>query len=101
MYAPTQSNGQQQLAFFMRLREELDLVMNGETNVVLCGDLNMHLSELDTKNRFRLSPATKKLIEILQELSLVDVWREKYRDKRQYTWRRCNPTQQSRIDTYW
>ena len=82
----------------MRLREELDLVMNGETNVVLCGDLNVHLSELDTKNRFRLSPATKKLIEILQELSLVDVWREKYRDKRQYTWRRCNPTQQSRID---
>ena len=98
VYAPTQSHSQHQVEFFRNLKLELDLVVNGEINVILCGDLNVHLSALDTQNQFRLSTAAKILLEIAHQLNLVDVWREKYKERRQYTWRRFSPFQQSRID---
>ena len=98
VYAPTQSHGQQQVNFLCKVKDELDSLMDGEPNLLLCGDLNMHLSNLDTQNRFRLTQAARDLQTLSKDLNLVDVWRDRYKSKRQYTWRRFNPSQQSRID---
>ena len=98
LYGPNQSHGQNQVDFIAKVKREVDRRLDGEQNVLLCGDLNLHLCKLDTQNRFRLTQAAKDLLAFMKDLSLVDVWRERFKDRRQYTWRRFNPPQQSRID---
>ena len=98
VYAPTQGHGMQQVEFLKKVRVELEAAMNGDPDILMCGDFNLHLSKLDTQNRFRMTQAARELVAISGEWNLVDVWRDKYKDKRQYTWRRFNPNQQSRID---
>ena len=95
--APTQSHGQLQVEFIASVREELNRLVDGDPNLIVCGDFNIHLSELDTQNRFRLTRAASEWLALLRELNLVDVWRNYHKTKRQYTWRRFNPSQQSRI----
>ena len=63
------------------------------------GDFNIKMSNLDTTNTsFSNTRASSKLGDILDEFSLEDSWRFKHPTSRQYTWRRANPIQQSRID---
>ena len=50
------------------------------------------------EGKFSETLASTKLREILDEFFLVDVWREKNPHIRNYTWRRVNPLQQSRLD---
>ena len=38
--------------------------------------------------------------EIVSEFELVDVWRARNPNKKRFTWRRCCPLQQSRIDYF-
>lgn len=100
VYAPTQSHSLQQVTFLEYLRDKLNDMSPGENhNLILVGDFNLHRSSLDVYNgRYRLTAAGRLLSQILEELNLVDVWRNRYKDRRQYTWRRLNPLQQSRID---
>ena len=100
VYAPTQNQKQLQISFLENLREQIDLMpMDQGSQLILCGDFNLHLSELDVQNcRFRVTQAASKLKCMLDDSNLVDVWRERYKSRRRYTWRRLNPLQQSRID---
>lgn len=100
VYAPTQGHIQQQIDFLNKLKENLDLFSeNDSACLIVCGDFNLHLSELDTNSKqFRLSNPSKLLAELLEDFNLVDIWRERNASRRQYTWRRLNPLQQSRID---
>lgn len=59
VYAPTQSHGQQQVDFIRMVKDKLTTLMTGDTDLLVCGDLNIQLSNLDTQNRFRATQAIK------------------------------------------
>ena len=100
IYAPTQGQTRQQLEFFRSLRRKIDEMTQMEQNhMIICGDMNVQMSALDTTNsRFRLSPAADTLKKTVKDYRLVDVWRKKFPGLAQYSWRRLEPLQQSRID---
>ena len=100
VYVPTQGHCQQQIAFLENIQSRINALDTDESShILLVGDFNIHLSGLDVSNgRFRMTSAARFLSQILKENDLVDVWRNRYNDRRQYTWRRLNPIQQSRID---
>ena len=98
VYALTQGHVKQQVDFIGKLKEEIDQLVDGDSYLIVCGDFNLHLSALDTQNRFRLTQAANRMLELAEKWHLVDVWRDHYKTKRPYTWRRFNPSQQSRID---
>ena len=100
VYSPTQGHVEEQVKFFHLLQYRLSHIsVNANQSIVLCGDFNAHLSRLDSdSNRFRRNTASRLLESILAEYSLKDVWRIHHPHTRQYTWRRLNPVQQSRID---
>ena len=102
IYAPTQRQGQQQLDFFVKVKEALDKIsVDDVSDTILAGDFNIHLSALDVQNcRFRVTQAAGALGQLLNDLNLVDIWRDRFPNKRRYTWRRVNPVQQSRIDYF-
>ena len=100
IYAPTQSNDRDQLKYFNELDKNLRELDDG-LPIIICGDLNVHLSVADTSNiRFRDTQACKALRGIMTDLDLIDVWRERNPDKKRFSWRRCQPMQQSRIDYF-
>ena len=99
VYAPTQAHGQEQVSYFEKLRDKLSNLSPDDSYIVLAWDFNVHLSELDVyKCRFRFTRAAQILTDMLNDMELIDVWRERNRTRRRYTWRRLNPLQQSQID---
>ena len=100
VYAPTQSNERVQEAYYQKLG---DIIRNLDTTLptVVCGDFNVHLSVADTDNiRFRETRPNKTLRAIMADMDLIDIWRELNPSKRRFSWRRCQPLQQSRIDYF-
>ena len=75
----------------------------GNDNVIIGGDWNIAMdTNLDTFRYRQLNrkKSRNKLIEIMANSNLVDVYRETNPDKRAYTWRRFNTVQQSRLDYF-
>ena len=70
--------------------------------VVVAGDWNVVLNpDIDTRNYRSYNPkprSRRKIKEKMDELELVDIYRNVYPDKRIYTWRRFNSIIQSRLD---
>ena len=93
VYAPTQSYPQEQLAFLKLLQGRLrELLPDDGSHILLAGDFNVHLSKLDVSNcRFRLPQAGLFLKDLLNNMNLVDVWRDKYKKRRRYKLRCFNP----------
>ena len=101
LYAPTQGHADQQYEFYSALRRKVEeMTQMEQDHLIICGDTNIQMSNLDTSNsnRFRLTAAGKVLLKLLDDYHLVDIWRNKYPEARRYTWRRVAPIQQSRID---
>ena len=100
IYAPTQSNEREQESFFDWLSSEIR-ELDDALPVIICGDLNVHLTAADTNNiRFHETRACKVLRDLMKAMDLLDGWRELNPDKKRFSWRRCQPLQQSRIDYF-
>ena len=73
-----------------------DIIMGGDWNVVLNPKLDAR-----NYNSYSNRPRSRnKIVEMMGDLQLVDVWRHLFPDKRGYTWRRFNSVQQSRLDFF-
>lgn len=97
VYAPAVDLQVEKIAFLEKVHDELAEI--SANNVILCGDFNLHFGELDAEpGKFRTSGASKKLCELTEEFFLKDIWRCQNPDIREYTWRKLDPLQQSRID---
>ena len=88
IYAPTKDNTTLQNNFLENLR----IILENFTDkpLIIGGDFNTYLdSELD--KRGGISPQTSSykdnLIQFMEEFLLVDIWRLRNQDKRQFTWR--------------
>lgn len=71
--------------------------------IIMCGDWNLvQDQQLDTKHYLRENNtrARAKVDTIKQQYDLTDPWRNKYPNKKQFTWFQRNPIKMSRLDFY-
>lgn len=97
VYAPPPGND---VAF---LKKVFDLIASETYGTLICaGDFNMLLnSRLDTTNKNRKkNSAEKMVVKILQDLGLIDVWRNIHRCERGYTFHSTRHGAYSRIDYF-
>ena len=71
------------------------VVLGGDFNVIR--DKNLDYFGQVSKKQSKFS---SKLEEFMDEFKLKDVWRNKNKDKKQYTYRQGNPFMQSRLDYF-
>ena len=88
--------------FYDRVMGELKKTRSQE--LILTGDWNLVLNpELDSQNYKHINnpKCREKVIDMTNELSLVDIWRELNARCKRFTWRRSQPVlQQSRLDFF-
>ena len=76
----------------------------GDLPIVIAGDWNLVIDqELDTYGYRRINHprARSKVLEILNQRNLIDIYRVRHREKRRYTWRVINPeVKQARLDFF-
>ena len=71
------------------------LIIGGDWNLVMDPNLDYH----NYRNVNNVK-SQEQVVEMMEELSLIDVWREINSDTLRYTWRRPNPFQQARLDFF-
>lgn len=80
------------------------LKSSAQGSIIIGGDFNDVMTCKDRISKSDLSKSSNthviKLQEVITELDLIDVWRYKNNDTLQFTWRRTNGVERSRID-YW
>ena len=101
IYAP--NNTAEQCTFFSDILDTLeDKNYDSISQLIIGGDFNAHLDpELDKAGgKTNKTDSVKNIIDITIAFDLVDIWRIRNTDKRQYTWRQKRPLIQRRLD-YW
>ena len=76
----------------------------GNDYVIMCGDFNLVLNpELDYDKGYKNTNnpnARQKVLELIENFILVDIFRELHSNSRRYTWRKNNPKKQARLDFF-
>lgn len=71
-------------------------------HVIICGDFNLVLNpDLDYDNTYKNinnPKARDKILEIIDNFGLIDVFREQHENVKRFTWRKKNPIKQARLD---
>ena len=83
VYGPNQDEPN----FFQKLQEHIESIDND--NIIAVGDWNVVLDfNKDAKNYINRNNtrANKQIIEMIRELDLIDIWREKFPDENKFTW---------------
>ena len=88
--------------FFESLFSQIDPAMPS----ILCGDFNTvvdpHLDRLGCNPSSYWAYNWPRSLRLLTErCDLIDIWRSKHPDERNYTWSRVNGSQASRLDMFW
>jgi hypothetical protein len=100
-YAPTQDKSSEQLHVLNDLIQEIADVCH---QLIWCGDFNAYLSFEDKyKNTIRKpTPLVSKILTLMEEHDLCDMWRILNPETKRYTWRRYTPSgiSQSRLDYF-
>ena len=97
LYGPNNDNP----GFYDNLKNEL-LKLNNPY-VIIAGDYNLALNqEYDTYNYLHVNNprAKEKVTELIDELGLIDIWRDINPETKKYTWRRNHPLKQARLDFF-
>ena len=99
IYGPSQGDKPE---FFSSVFDLIDKM--GNPLIIVGGDWNVIQNPIvDARNLRSFTNRRRSrniIIENMQTLGLVDVWREIFPSKRGYTWRRFNSVQQSRLDYF-
>ena len=101
IYAP--NNMSEQCTFFSNMLAVLDEHnFSSGSQLIFGGDFNVHLdAELDNSGgRIEKKSSVKNIEEIKFSYDLIDIWRVRNPDKKQYTWRQKRPVVQRRLD-FW
>ena len=97
IYAPNRDNP-------ISFDKFLELAQNEiATHLLICGDFNLVLDpNKDSYNYSNVNnpQARTKVLQIISELDLVDMFRKLNPEKRRFTWRRKNPIKQARLDFF-
>ena len=100
LYAPNKSHEQE--TFFKKIETKLEsFAFDPKRKVIIGGDLNVYFNEdLDCLGGH---PKVKekslhKIKDIMLANDLIDIWRVRHPDKKQFTWRQANSRIQRRLD---
>ena len=97
IYSPNQDNP----SFFNKIRE---LAETGNTDYTLiCGDFNRVLDpDKDSYNYLNINNpnARKCVIETVNDLDLIDIYRYLHPHEKQFSWRKKTPLKQARLDYF-
>ena len=89
IYSPNKTS--EQCTFFANILSVLDETdLSSSSQLIIGFDFNVHLdAEMDNENcgRVEKKDSVKNISDIKLAYDLVDVWRVRNPDKRQYTWR--------------
>lgn len=97
LYGPNNDNPD----FYEKVFETIDGLNNDK--YIICGDFNLVLNpEIDYYNYKRINnkKARENLLKHITERLLIDPFRDFFPSVKRYTWRRCNPVQQARLDFF-
>lgn len=97
IYGPNNDNPQ----FYLTLQEKIRQLQNPK--IIIGGDWNLVLNpSIDYYNYKHNNNvnAQKQVIDMIDQLELVDVWREVNPETLRYSWRRQTPPQQARLDFF-
>ena len=99
IYAPTQDHVDEQLQFFKSLKNDIE--ENQDKNLIIGGDFNLYMTRLDKDDMvYKPNKSCDLLTSYMDDYNISDIWRTLNPDIKRYTWRRCHPIIQSRLD-YW
>ena len=90
-----------QPGFYEALRSDINTL--GNKYIILAGDFNLVMSpEKDTYSYVTINNpnAREKVLDIVSEYNLIDIWREFNKEKRRYTWRTKSRHKQARLDFF-
>ena len=97
IYAPNQDNP----SFFETIREIAEHCDTEYT--VICGDFNLVLDpQKDCNNYTNVNNprSRQKVLDLISELDLIDIYRHFHPNHKRYTWRKKNPIKQARLDYF-
>ena len=98
IYGPNNDNPQ----FYEQMKQKIEEFQN--VHVIICGDWNMIMDvEMDSFNYVNINNprARQSVLQLLDQENFIDPWRLMHENKKQYTWRRLNPTKkQARLDFF-
>jgi exonuclease III len=98
VYSPTGDKVKEQVQFLESITEYINEYNN---NLIIAGDLNTYLTEIDKHGKVKKkSEYAKKINNIIDDTDMVDVWRLLNPTTKRYTWRKMsiNGIKQSRLD---
>jgi exonuclease III len=97
IYAPTADKQQEQNEFLDTI---LPYINEYGHKLLLAGDLNTYLSNLDKQGEFKATDFSNRIKTIMNEIGLCDIFRVLNPDTRRYSWRKMtfNGIKQSRLD---
>ena len=99
MYGPS---GTDSPTFFETMFNEIEALENDE--IIIGGDwniaLNVNLDTFQYQGFSHRTNAKKKILEKMDRLNLIDLWRKIHPTKRHYTWRKFNSMKQGRLDFF-
>ena len=97
LYAPNQDNP----AFFENIK---NLAEFSETeHTLICGDFNLVLDPIKDCYNYKTlnNPRSRqKVLELVNELNFIDVFRHLHPNQKRYSWRKKNPIKQARLDYF-
>jgi exonuclease III len=97
-YAPTSDKVNEQNLFLDTI---MPIIEQNAHQIILAGDLNCHLTKNDKYGEYRgASTYAARINTLLDEMSMMDIWRTLNPDSTRYTWRKKlnNGIQQARLD---
>ena len=99
VYGPS---GTDSPTFFETMFNEIEALENDE--IIIGGDwniaLNVNLDTFQYQGFSHRTNAKKKILEKMDRLNLIDLWRKIHPTKRHYTWRKFNSMKQGRLDFF-
>ena len=97
LYAPNTDNP----AFFSEVQDILK--EHPADYYIICGDFNLVLDpHMDSYNYKHLNnpKARSSVLNMINDLNLLDIYRYTHQSSRRYTWRKRNPLKQARLDFF-
>ena len=101
IYAPNDTS--EQCTFFWNILEVLDEHnFDSSSQFIIGGDFNVHLNAVldNSGGKIEKNASVRTVEELKFSYDLIDIWRIRNIDKRQYTWRQRKPFVQRRLD-FW
>ena len=101
VYFPTRNKENAQCDFLSDLNKIICSVFSQEYSLIIGGDFNVIMNHnLDYMGASNISKSKYRnsLLDFLDKLDLIDVWRKRHPNKKEFTFRQKQPLVQSRLD---